>query len=157
MLRAMATDLAAIPAVHVHVLVDHRGIPGPLPGCMQRLRIGGAIEYQGGALPLAPALNERATKIAGRAIDTLPRPFGYLGVDVVLGDHLDGSHDHVIEINPRLTTSYVGLRAAAQINLAEAMLKVAEGGRPDLSFGSDAIEFDADGEVRRLGTPNPEP
>ncbi len=128
-----------------------------LPGCTQRLRVDGAIEYQGGALPLAPALKERANKIAGRAINTLPKPFGYLGVDVLLGDRRDGSHDYVIEINPRLTTSYVGLRAAAHINLAETMLKVADGGRPDLSFGSDAIEFDADGEVRRLGTPNPQP
>ena len=34
------------------------------------------------------------------------------------------SGDRVIEINPRLTTSYVGLRALARFNLAEALLAV---------------------------------
>ena len=52
----------------------------------------------------------------------MPGLSGYVGVDVVLGN--DG-RDWAIEINPRLTTSYVGLRALAGFNLAEAMLAVA--------------------------------
>ena len=44
-----------------------------------------------------------------------------------LGDAADGSRDFAIEVNPRLTTSYVGLRALAEFNLADAMLKVAAG------------------------------
>ncbi len=74
---------------------------------------------------------------------------GYLGVDLILGDHDDGSRDFVIEINPRLTTSYVGLRAASRSNLAQAMLDVAGGRLPTLSFHNEPIEFDADGTVRR--------
>jgi predicted ATP-grasp superfamily ATP-dependent carboligase len=58
-------------------------------------------------------------------VATLPTPLGYLGVDLVLGDDPSGADDRVIEINPRLTTSYVGLRAAALCNLAEAMLLTA--------------------------------
>lgn len=46
------------------------------------------------------------------------------GVDMVLGDE----GDFAIEINPRLTTSYVGLRSATDVNLAEAMVRIAEGG-----------------------------
>jgi predicted ATP-grasp superfamily ATP-dependent carboligase len=54
-----------------------------------------------------------------------------------------------VEINPRLTTSYLGLRAASRASLAKAMLDVAEGRCPTLSFDPQPLEFDADGTVRR--------
>ena len=75
-------------------------------------------------------------------------PVGYLGVDLVLGEAADGSDDVVIEINPRLTTSYVGLRALARENLAAAMLDVASGRTPRLSFADRQLEFDSDGTIR---------
>ncbi len=70
-----------------------------------------------------------------------------MGVDLILGDV-----DAVIEINPRLTTSYVGLRRACRQNLAEWILKVAtlDFDAADLaamSFSTDAIKFAADGTV----------
>ena len=40
----------------------------------------------------------------------------------------------VIEINPRLTTSYVGLRALASCNLAAALLNVVAGQKPRLTW-----------------------
>ena len=46
---------------------------------------------------------------------------GYLGVDLILGTEAD--KDYVIEINPRLTTSYLILRQAAKENLAEAIIQ----------------------------------
>ncbi len=82
-------------------------------------------------------LARRAIGLARRAVTTLPQPLGYLGVDLVLGDRHDGGRDFVIEINPRLTTSYVGLRAASRSNLAQAMLDVAEGRLPSLSFNNE--------------------
>ena len=48
---------------------------------------------------------------------------GYVGVDMVLGD----AGDYAIEINPRLTTSYLGLRQLCQQNLAELILRLAQG------------------------------
>ena len=39
----------------------------------------------------------------------------------------DGGQDWIIEINPRPTTSYIGLRQLAQDNLAEASLRIARG------------------------------
>ena len=59
----------------------------------------------------------------------------------------DGSGDYVIEINPRLTTSYVGLRALARTNLAAAMLAVVAGQSANLCFGTEQVEFTADGTV----------
>ena len=74
----------------------------------------GRFVYLGGSLPLPHALASRATRLAQQAVAALPDPLGYVGVDLVLGADADGADDYVIEINPRLTTSYIGLRAAAR-------------------------------------------
>jgi predicted ATP-grasp superfamily ATP-dependent carboligase len=120
-----------------------------LPACRQLLASDGSFAYLGGSLPLPETLTERATQLARRAIESLPAPLGYIGVDLVLGDDPTGRDDAVIEINPRLTTSYVGLRAATAGNLAAAMLAVAEGEPISLSFTGDPIQFDPDGTIHR--------
>jgi predicted ATP-grasp superfamily ATP-dependent carboligase len=126
-----------------------------LPPCRQRLSDDGQFRYLGGATPLAPDLARRATAITHSAVSSLPEPLGYLGIDLVLGDELDGRNDVVVEVNPRLTTSYVGLRALANCNLAAAMLAVAAGETPRLSFKAEQLEFDADGTVRHLSPLTP--
>jgi predicted ATP-grasp superfamily ATP-dependent carboligase len=115
----------------------------PLPPCGQQLDDG--FHYLGGWLPLAPALARRATRLAQKAIQSLPEPLGYVGLDLVLGRQEDGRGDVVIEINPRLTTSYIGLRAACRENLAEAMLAIATGRPYNLTFRDELIQFTADG------------
>ena len=87
----------------------------------------GRFRYLGGSCPLEPALDRRARSLAIQTIRSLTGPLGYVGIDLILGDDPDGQNDVVIEINPRLTTSYVGLRAIADGNLAAAMLAAAEG------------------------------
>lgn len=121
-----------------------------LPPCRQRLSDDGQFRYLGGELPLPPAMAARATELAARAVASLPGPLGYVGVDLVLGPGNDAIDDVVIEINARLTTSYVGLRALAKENLAAAMLGAASGGRPRLSFRSRRLEFTSAGKVRDL-------
>jgi predicted ATP-grasp superfamily ATP-dependent carboligase len=117
-----------------------------LPGTEQRLSRDGSFRYLGGLLPLTPDMSRRAERIARQAIDAVPGLFGYVGVDLVLGD--DG-RDWAIEINPRLTTSYVGLRALAETNLAEVMLRLAEGGEPPaLRWRAGPVEFSPDGSFR---------
>lgn len=118
-----------------------------LPPCRQRLSDDGAFRYLGGDCPLPAHLAERAQTLASRAVATLPEPRGYLGVDLVLGEHRDGRDDVVIEINPRLTTSYVGLRRLAKQNLAEAMLEIVDGRETSLSFKAGKVQFEADGKV----------
>ncbi|HEX5497861.1 MAG TPA: hypothetical protein VFX03_01485, partial [Thermomicrobiales bacterium] len=66
---------------------------------------------------------------------------------LVLGERCDGADDVVIEINPRLTTSYIGLRAACEQNLAGAMLDLAAGRIPALSFRDGPLRFEADGKI----------
>jgi predicted ATP-grasp superfamily ATP-dependent carboligase len=119
-----------------------------LPPCAQRLSDDGTFQYLGGSVPIAPALSARATALARRAIEALPEPIGYIGVDMVLGNDVNGNDDVVIEINPRLTTSYVGLRRLANSNLAHVMLNAASGRQVDpLSFRSGRVEFDGCGNV----------
>ena len=109
-------------AASVALLVSpHQVIP--LMPARQRLSGDDRLRYLGGTLPLPGTLGERARRIALQAIAPIHGLCGYVGVDVVLGD--DGV-DHAIEINPRLTTSYLGLRQLCDQNIAELMLRCAE-------------------------------
>ncbi|MEX2175690.1 MAG: ATP-grasp domain-containing protein [Pirellulaceae bacterium] len=164
--RKLATPAAMVPWLVENSLAGpariERFVPGlaasvavlcgqtqriPLPACQQLLSADDRFTYLGGQLPLAARLNRRAQRLALAAIETLPDPVGYLGVDLVLGEATDGSQDYAIEINPRLTTSYVALRALCRTNLAEAMLAVAQGEPPALSWRKLALQFTAGGRV----------
>jgi len=113
-------------AASVSVLAGPAAVVPLLPG-QQLQSSDGRFSYLGGEMPLSPDLAERAQRLAQRAVEALPDPRGYLGVDLVLGPDPSGSQDRVVEINPRLTTSYVGLRAACADNLAELWLRTVQG------------------------------
>ncbi|HUG67199.1 MAG TPA: ATP-grasp domain-containing protein [Pirellulaceae bacterium] len=116
-----------------------------LPACRQRLTADGSFRYLGGRLPLDEPLRGRAERLARSVVETLPDCRGYIGVDMVLGELAE--FDTVIELNPRMTTSYVGLRQLAIGNLAEAMIELAAGRTPDLSFADRSVEFLANGTI----------
>ena len=111
----------------------------PLPPFGQRLNA--TLEYQGGSRICDAQLVERAQELAVRAVAALGPTIGYVGVDVVLGVDPAGGGDRVIEINPRLTTSYIGLRQTTTDNLGAAMLAVAEGRPAALSFHDRPVQF----------------
>jgi predicted ATP-grasp superfamily ATP-dependent carboligase len=120
----------------------------PLPPCWQNLASDGRFTYRGGGAILEPHYADRAANIALKALESLPPANGYVGVDLVLGTPTDGSGDVVIEVNPRLTTSYVGLRAMVHDNIA-AMMLAAAGGASLLQVAASGapIEFTAEGAV----------
>jgi predicted ATP-grasp superfamily ATP-dependent carboligase len=113
-----------------------------LPACEQRLADDDSCRYLGGRVPLPLELRERAERLARRATTAVPGLQGHFGLDLVLGDAGDGSADFVIELNPRLTTSYAGLRRLAKDNLMEALLAVVQGQplRP-LSWHEGEVSF----------------
>jgi predicted ATP-grasp superfamily ATP-dependent carboligase len=134
-------------AASVALLVGPDG-PAALLPAEQHLSEDDRFRYRGGRIPLAPPLADRARRLARQAAATVPGLRGYVGVDLVLGEADDGSRDQVIEINPRLTTSYVGLRRLARGNLAGALLRTALGLPPgELSWHPGAVCFRADGAV----------
>lgn len=112
----------------------------------QKLSQDGRFHYLGGSLPLPPRLQHRAQSLAFRAATSVSGLRGYVGVDLVLGDAGNGSEDVVIEINPRWTTSYVGLRALAEQNLAEVLLNIVGGQTArEPTWRDQQIQFYADG------------
>lgn len=56
--------------------------------------------------------------IANKIAQTLPGLAGYVGIDVIVDD----DEIIVVEINPRLTTTYVGLRESIGVNPAELII-----------------------------------
>ncbi len=62
--------------------------------------------------------------LAGQIAQALPVLWGYAGIDLVLGE--DGPM--ILEINPRLTTSYAGLRLATGENPAALTLELLKTG-----------------------------
>ncbi|QDU28445.1 carbamoyl phosphate synthase-like protein [Anatilimnocola aggregata] len=119
-----------------------------LPPCEQILSQDGRFAYLGGRTPLPLRLAKRATALAVAAAHSLPNLRGYVGIDMVLGSAENGAGDVVIEINPRLTTSYIALRRAGKQNLAQAMWQAAAGESFRLSFSPQSFEFTADGTIR---------
>ena len=79
---------------------------------------GEASCYQGGLVPFDHPLKQEAFVMAEKVVGCFEGLRGYVGVDLVLAkDKL-----FVVDINPRLTTSYVGLSRIANFNIAEAIL-----------------------------------
>ena len=68
----------------------------------------------------------------------------YVGVDLIVPAD-EHAPPIVVEINPRLTTSYLGYRALAMDNLAERML-LGLSQRP-IEWRSGEVEFDAAGNL----------
>lgn len=74
--------------------------------------------YNGGIVPFNHALEREALKAAQEAVESIGGLKGYVGVDMVLA----GNGSVVMEVNPRLTTSYIGLRKAVNCNPAQAII-----------------------------------
>jgi predicted ATP-grasp superfamily ATP-dependent carboligase len=141
----MVQDYVSGQAASVAFLCGPRAHVSLLPA-YQHLSTDGRFQYQGGSLPLPTELSRRAVELGERAIAHLPGLKGYVGVDLVLGEAADGSQDYAIEINPRLTTSYIGLRVACLDNLAQRMIDLACGRQVDpLRWKGGTFQFSADG------------
>lgn len=97
---------------------------GRLLACnRQRIGIaGGTLRFEGVDVGVAKDNDGTYAKLAARLCEALPGLWGYCGVDIV--EAADGPT--VVEINPRLTTSYVGLRQAAGCNPAALVLGMME-------------------------------
>lgn len=75
---------------------------------------GAPFEYRGGVAGIEHPRRAALLAVARAAVGALSGLRGYVGVDLVVA----GDECVVIEVNPRITTSYVGLRRVLPVNLA---------------------------------------
>ena len=89
------------------------GFDGQLRGCLpvgeQRLSDDGRFRYLGGVIPaqITPEQRAEIEQVVLAVCRTISGLAGYIGIDLLL---TDGGEVLIVEINPRLTTSYVGYR-----------------------------------------------
>jgi predicted ATP-grasp superfamily ATP-dependent carboligase len=79
-----------------------------------------------------PDPDQRLASLAGKIAAAVPGLWGYVGVDLVLTR--DGPV--VLEVNPRLTTSYVSLRSALGLNVPALVLDLLGSPPGELTAGA---------------------
>ena len=102
-----------------------------------------SFEYLGGETPFE---HPRAALAVAAALDTCRAVAGlrgFVGVDVVLTE----TDAVVIELNPRLTTAYLGVRAAIDENVAALALAACAGDLPAQPRPCRKVRFTAGGAV----------
>ena len=104
----------------------------------QWVQAGIPFTYRGGVACTSRHRSAQAFQLAKRAVALVPGLQGYVGVDLVLGHQ----GCRLLEINPRLTTSYVGLHRVININLAEAIWRACrEGALPECVSAAGEAAF----------------
>jgi predicted ATP-grasp superfamily ATP-dependent carboligase len=98
----------------------------PLTINRQNISICSEIQYNGGTVGVDTGRNQELFQVAQRCAGVLGCR-GYVGVDIVLADK-----PWVIDVNPRLTTSIIGISKIMEEELGELILKAHS---CDLPFG----------------------
>lgn len=85
----------------------------------QKIRFNDAeLEYQGGVVNELIEYRDAFQHIAEKIAEAFSGLVGYVGVDLIV----NGDDIYVLEINPRLTTSYVAMHQACGVNPARMLL-----------------------------------
>lgn len=137
-------------ALSIGCLCDINGNVEILPLVRQHLE-GNNFQYQGGSLPIqldcrVAAAIQDLVRSTCCAIEGLQ---GYVGFDLIL-PCADPISPVIVELNPRLTTSYVGYRMLCRDNIAERMLMLASSHEPlsSLIWRPGLVNFSANGDCQ---------
>lgn len=79
------------------------------------------LKYSGSVVNVLPEFTEQFTVLANKIANALPDLNGFAGIDVIISN----KEIYVVEINPRITTSYIVLGKSLSINPAALILKLA--------------------------------
>jgi hypothetical protein len=104
----------------------------------------GTFTYTGGETPVHPQREQEIRETAIKAATVLGCQ-GYCGVDVVVGDKV-----YVIDVNPRITTSLVGIAACMEEEIADLLVKASHGDVPETVHLTGSVHFDRSGTITRL-------
>jgi predicted ATP-grasp superfamily ATP-dependent carboligase len=112
----------------------------------QQIRIDpdGSFHYLGGETPVHPPREPEITSTARKVVEVLGCQ-GYCGVDVVVSDKV-----YVVDVNPRITTSLVGITACMKEEIAALLVAASKGAGPAEVHLSGRARFDTNGKVTRL-------
>lgn len=135
-----------LPGVACSVGFIGGGQRGPttiLPPAHQKIVTNGQkLSYHGGQIPCGREITARITSVA-QQLATAFGPFdGYIGADLLIDLSVAASSEasvRVVEVNPRLCTSYVGYRMLAVDNLATWMLQQHSG--HEIRWKSETVQF----------------
>lgn len=116
-----------------------------LPVAKQKLSAIDNFQYHGGAIPysLAEEQNKLINQMVSDVVSLVPGLKGYFGIDFILTS--DGQI-HLIEINPRLTTSFYGYRRLSNSNLLERVLSTNQEALPPIEWKPEPFSFSFDDE-----------
>jgi len=120
--------------------------PAVLAVNRQEIRIDtdGSFHYLGGETPVHPDREQEIITTAKKVIEILGCQ-GYCGVDMVVADNV-----YVIEVNPRITTSLVGIASCMEEEIAELLVAASKGQGPDSVHLTGRVRFNKDGKVTRV-------
>ena len=125
----------------------YSGVP-PLRLAVNRQEIAvaedGRFLYLGGETPVHPDREEEIVDLAVRAMNVLGCQ-GYTGIDVVAGEQL-----YVVDVNPRPTTSLVGIAAIMEEEIADILVRASHGEALGEVHLSGRVRFDKDGGLHRV-------
>jgi hypothetical protein len=109
-----------------------------------RIDVEGRFHYLGGETPVYHPRHDEIVATAVQALNVLGCQ-GYTGIDIVLADR-----PYVVDVNPRVTTSIVGIAACMEEEIADILVAASKGGGPDAVHLSGSVRFDSHGRVERL-------
>jgi tyramine---L-glutamate ligase len=120
--------------------------PLPLAINRQHIEIGedGIFHYMGGETPIDHPRKEELIAVAAKAMTVLGCQ-GYTGVDLVVADRI-----YVVDVNPRPTTSLVGIAACMQEEIADVLVRASRGEAPDEVHLTGHVLFDKDGRISAI-------
>jgi predicted ATP-grasp superfamily ATP-dependent carboligase len=104
----------------------------------QLIKIADKISYEGGIVPYLCDREEEIADIAKKTTQVLGCR-GYAGVDIVLADK-----PYVVDINPRPTTSLIGITRVMKAQIADLILKSAFGELPQNVEVNGCFKFNKD-------------
>jgi predicted ATP-grasp superfamily ATP-dependent carboligase len=104
----------------------------------------GRFTYRGGETPIIHERQDDIVETAKKTITILGCQ-GYTGVDIVLADR-----PYVVDVNPRITTSIIGISACMKEEIAVILMEASTGKGPDKVHLTGSVRFDTHGGIERL-------
>lgn len=130
-------------SLSVGVIIDRDQKVHRLPVADQFIDPSHGFAYQGGRIP-SSRWNGSIDQLLDAVLPAIPGLSGYVGIDVLVPDATPET-PLLVEINPRLTTSYTGYRQLCQDNLAALWLGESSPVER-LRWRSGQVEFNSAGE-----------